>query len=750
MAITAGLAIIACKDDFNEQDFIQQQLQARKAMYDSASEQAVKEYINAVNEAGDLLSLNLMVRENGIPVQGVTVSLTTSTANAISSGRTKAVQTGITDATGNVMFEKVVIGSGTISFQKTGYVGSTATVDFGQPDDPMAIPVTNPITGVTVNRYVPPTKRFEEALIPMYSASAGGKSTATITGKVVIENNVTNLAQEVPTGITIRANLVGLMNLPANTFISNFAFEDNAGLGVATVAQDGTYTMTVPATAAGLPINLIIPNIEGTVRMAVNGYDNGTGQAVPLPAPEYRDVPTTWGPQAPLSFGNTIPAVAGAKLVFSVPPAAGSGLTFDYTPVARSLGAGTCSTQEVVELGNTFYRIISRGNYSSGAVPTISITGGGGQGAVFNAIMRTYVSSITVTNVGVGYSPGSLLLLNLVRVRSDDTEEVLSSINALVTQAGTLPATINLAPFNNTPGFKPFNQQTIASGTKSLKMTVTKQNVNDPGSNAAITGVFNTELFGFNVANGGSGYTSKPQLILSGGGLVDGSNLHASIEVVSLPVHWTVVPNNTNTSDYPLIPALSITYPPSPLAVIPSETDVEAWSLSGTFESTSPLSSRLMISAGDVVVREPNRILRTVTRSGSPPTIIVTTEIPSNAKHTLTADNINAAGEIESIPNTNRGNGYDSPMTVSVQPTVTGAPGSGASILLANSFDISTGEYSWTGVYTITNKGTGYLRNLNRKGAENGVFPSTITAQAGKTYTADINYGTGNRKLNVN
>jgi hypothetical protein len=760
MAAIVSLAIVSCKDDFNEEDFLRLQADLKlkqdslmrsrdQTTLDEYSEQAVNEYIAAVNEAGDLLAVTMMVRENGVPVPGVTVSLTTSTPNAITAGRAQAIQTGVTDASGNVLFDLVTIGSGTITFRKTGYVGSTATIDFGAPSAPTQVSVPNG-TGGTIIKYLVPTKRFEEAIIPMYSATPGAGSTATISGRVIIENNTTNTTQEVPAGVVVRANLVGLVNLIANPFISNFVFEDNSALGVATVAANGNYTMTVPATVAGLNVSLIIPNIEGTTQMAVNGYDNGTGTAVALVnGPEYRDVPTSWGPQAPLGFGNIVPPVAGAKLVFPAAPAAGSGLTFDYARVARGITAGTVSSAAVQQIGGTFYRINSRGNYAAGSIPVVTITGGGGAGATASVNLRTYVSALTVVAAGSGYAVPSNVNINIIRVRQDDSEVSEASISIPVTGSGTLPATIDLTQFSGISGFAPDNQNSLGTDLKSLKITVT----GGAGTGATVTGTFETEVQSVSILTPGTGYTTAPSFVFSGGGLNDGSSDHADVQVVEFPVNWTVSPNNTTATDYSIMPSFSITYPNSPLGAIAPETNIDSWSPSGDFEATTSLVARLTIASGDVVKREPGRTLRTVSQSGSQPTIIVTPLVPINARRTFTPANISTLdGSITAFPGGgSNGDGYATPLTVSVVPTITGAPGAGAVFALTTTFDAPSLEYQWTGAAPIMNPGSGYLSNLNQKAPEAAVFPSSpILVQPGKTYTADINYGTGNRKVNIN
>lgn len=761
MTAIVSLGIFACKDDFNEQDFLklQSDLKLKQdsisrardfAAVDQTSKQAVEEYIAAVNEAGDLMAVTLMVRENGVPVPGVSVSLTTGTANSISSGRTKAVQTASTDNSGNVVFENVVIGSGTISFSKTGYVGATATVDFGQPAAPQQITTT--VNGTTITKYIPPVKRFEEAVVQMFSTANTG-STATITGRVIIENDVTNTTPEVPSGVVIRANLANLVS-GNNEFITGYTLADNSALGVATVAANGTYTMTVPALAAGLNIPLIIPNIEGTCRMAVNGYDDGTGTAVALPSPEYRDVPSTWGPQAPDGFGITVPNVAGARLVFPAAPAVGSGLSFDFAPVGKPIGTGTISASQTASVGGAFYRISNRGNYSNGPAPTVSIGNGGGSGsgATARATMQTYVSSLTVTDVGSGYA--GYIRVNITRERNTggDVNEGYIDVAAV---GDKLPATIDLTTFVGAYGFHPETKKVMGSSDlKALKITLTAPPGSVLGTGGQVTAVFKTEVASVQILTGGDGYTSVPTFSFTGAGLPDGSADHATIDVVNFPRFWTITPNNANTSDYAVMPTFSVTYPPSPAGTIAAEANVDVFTSSGSQESNNvSLAGLLTIAGGDVVKRNSNVQLRTNTESGAQPTIVVTPVLPVNAERTLTGAHISASnGSISSFPGgLDNGDGYSSPVTVTVLPAITGAPGSGAVISLTNTFDVNTLEYTWTGSVTFLNRGSGYLRNLNRKLQDSGTLPSSdVNVQPGKTYTVNIDYGTGRRRVNVN
>jgi hypothetical protein len=266
--VMLAASIIACREDFNEEAFIREQKKAqeeeaqKKLAGDSA---AVRSFIESANEAGDLLSVTILVLENGNPLSGVSVSITTGDKQVLASGRAKEGTTveGITNEEGRIVFDKVVIGAGVMSFRKSGYVTATSLVDFGTPDPPREIKVGEVI------QYVTPPKRFESATVPMFSASPASGSTATIKGRVTIESDVTNTTSEVPQDLTIRANFSSLVT-NADGFIQSYTLADDATLGKATIAADGTYTMVVPALAAGSQIGLIIPNSHSSSLRAVD------------------------------------------------------------------------------------------------------------------------------------------------------------------------------------------------------------------------------------------------------------------------------------------------------------------------------------------------------------------------------------------------------------------------------------------------------------------------------------------------
>ena len=100
--------IVACKDNFNESDFLNLQTKL-KTQQDTAK---LNQQIKQLNEAGALLSFTVQVVEDRTPLSGVDVTV----SNDVTSGSVKVT----TDANGNAVFNKASVGSNTIILSKTG------------------------------------------------------------------------------------------------------------------------------------------------------------------------------------------------------------------------------------------------------------------------------------------------------------------------------------------------------------------------------------------------------------------------------------------------------------------------------------------------------------------------------------------------------------------------------------------------------------------------------------------------------
>jgi hypothetical protein len=756
-----AFAIVSCKDDFNEEEFLRlqselklKQAEHNKALMDSASEEAVQEYINAANEAGDLLAVSLIVRENGNALAGVTVTLSSGTTQEISSGRTKAVTTGVSDALGNVVFDRVTIGSGTATFSKAGFIGATATYDFDVPSAPVQIQIPSPNGNGTLTRFIPPAKRFEQGVVQMLSASATEGSTAKISGRITIENDMTNLTPEIPTGLVLRADLSYLLGGNAGIF-KNYTLNDDSNLGRATINADGTYSMIVPATASGNYIDFIVPNIEGTCRIAVNGYENGNGSITPitLPTPEYRDIPTTWGPNTATS--NDIPVVAGALILVPSAATLGSGLSFSFSPVGRSLSTGTvsASTPTNPNGGDVYYRIAKRGAFTNPTIPSVIFSGGGGTGASATAILQTLVKSITVVKRGEGYDAPIRLQLRANHEGGNFTD--LATTSDIDPDDMQIPAFFDLSTIA-TNGFGVDDAPVeVPANTTSISVGIIN---GGNGTGAELSAGIITDLKSITINSAGLGYTSAPSIEINGGG--------ASVEVVEFPVFWDIEPVMATGTDYSIIPDFSVTYPQSHSQNGSSDANVLPLNANGTSDgNAATLRSQLTISGGDIVKKFP-RLLRSAKKSHAQPSMVIKTEEPHNARFTFPLSAIDAAsGKITAIPTMNNaGNGYNFQLTGQIVPTIAGAPGNGAAINFHYDPDGVDADYNsesmeWqfeqtlpgTPNITITNQGSGYVPNLNQRIAQPSNLPtSSLFVQAGKIYLLNADFGSGFRTVKFN
>jgi hypothetical protein len=483
--------------------------------------------------------------------------------------------------------------------------------------------------------------------------------------------------------------------------------------------------------------------------MAVNGYDNGTGIAVGLATPEYREVPTIWGVNIAES---AIPEVIGARVIVPVAPAAGSGLSFEFTPVGRSLFAGTISgstpTNFNIINNNIFYRISNRGSFSNPATPTVTISGGGGQGATATAKLQTLIKAIQITNRGEGY--GAQVTLRFRVLLENDNFNNLSSVVINTVDNGKLPEYLDLENID-ADGF----------GTDDSPIEVLEDAIGfalvitDASTTAAeFTPTFVTDLKSITIDDGGMGYTSAPTITVNGG-------TGTTAEVVQFPVFWNVNPVMGSGTDYAIIPEFTIHYPQSQSQNGSTSTNIDSYHQNGTLDDNNvAVRDQLTISAGDIIKKFP-RDFRTIIQSHGKPSMTIKTIEPKDAKFSFIANSISeTTGAITAVPSVTAGAGYNSKITAQIVPTIEGAPGSGAILEFTydpDNYSSTSGE--WTFVpsgqdvttMAIANPGRGYLKNLNQRGTEGPALPASLqSVQAGKTYNLNFKYGTGKRDVDVN
>ncbi len=773
IAIVASVTILACKDDFTEEDFLklQNELAKEKEKRDSAYLEAMtreqaESFIAALNEAGDLLSITVLVRDDNTPVAGVSVSIASGSAE-ITNGRTKEEVTVVTDASGRAVFERVTIGDNVISLSKANYVSASARVDFGNPPVPVAIVTT--INGTSVTRYIAPAKRFENFALPLYSESATEGNTAVIQGTFRIENDLTNdpnAMDPIPAGLEIAANLsTALANAGAITSscncVADYRFTGGEGsLGVATVnTTTGAFSMRVPATANGLNIGMIYPTVLGTQRIAVrrlNGVDI---------TPEFRQVPVRWDANAVAT--SNIPQIPGARAVFtynggSAPAPAGRGFTItNFTPVARPLNTGVVSSTGNTTLGNnTTYRINSRGlGYTS--APTVTINGGGGSGATAESFLRILVNSVNITNGGSGYAANNHFI-EFTYIDENGVVTPYAQTDNFMPNGGSLPT--GLRPLPNVLGFAPNGPFVSPNQIQGIGIRVINAFTGlpvTPTTPATIVVDRVTELGGIEIVNGGTGYTSAPTITLTEGGSPT-SNASVSVPAFRTQFNFSL-PTNVATTPYRVLPSdIQFVYPSNAVdgQTIEVSAKVDLINPIGNTESANQdLIVNLRTDGTNILSLNEGFSFRTNRFWTAPPSVSVVDRVIESAAVNLT---INAVGEVsfnnpvgdvannsQLIPvaaNTITGQGYDD-ISVAVVPTITGAPGSGAVFNLTTTQNVNSRLVTWGGATTRLSAGAGYLVNLNRTNTARNYTGGTtpITVQTGKVYNLTIDAGTGVR-----
>lgn len=790
IAIVASATILGCKDDFTEEDFLklQNELAKEKEKRDSAyleamTQEQAESYIAALNEAGDLLSISVLVRDDNTPVEGVSVSIASGSAE-ITNGRTKDILTVVTDAAGRAVFERVTIGDNVISLSKANYVSASARVDFGAPPVPVAL-VTN-IDGTSVTRYIAPAKRFENFALPLYSESVTEGNTAVIQGTFRIENDLTNdptVMDPIPSGLEVAANLsaaltsAGSISSSCGNCVLDYRFSGSAGsLGVAAInTTTGTFSMRVPATGNGLNIVMIYPTIVGTQRIAVRRLDG-----VDI-APVFRQVPVRWDANA-IATSN-IPQIQGARAVFayngsSTPAPAGRGFTItNFTPVARQLNTGVVSNTGNTTHGNTTYRINSRSlGYTSS--PTVTINGGGGTGATAESFLRILVNSVNITNGGSGYVANDHFV-EFTFIDENGLVTPYAQTANFMPNGGSLPT--GLRPLPNQLGFAPNGPFVSPNQIQGIGIRVINALTGlpvTPATPATIVVDRVTELGGIEITNGGAGYTSAPTITLTNGG---SPTSQASVSVPAFRTQFDFsLPTGVATTPYRVLPSrIVFTYPTNAVDghVIEDIDPMDLTFMGGQVNLINPIgvAAATGVNLIDHVVTDGTNILPLNTaHSFRTERAWTTAPIVSVVDRTIQASLSNLSistttGEILALINpatdgpglspnlltpnpslTLTGQGYDG-ISVEIVPTISGAPGSGAVFNLTTTQNVNSRVVEWLGGTTRLSGGSGYLANLNRTNVPRNYTggASNITVQTGKVYDLTIDAGTGVRLENI-
>jgi len=734
--------ISSCNDKFSEKDLLELQVQL------GTTEDSLKavQQLAALNAAGELVSFQVKVVDtDGAAVAGLDVTMGAAGADG-----TPDNQTLVTDATGSVIYNRVVIGGNTMTIAGADIFDATLTMNFGNIQEGVHYEI--------IDGQIIPIRVTENAVISVLSTT--GTPTATVSGVASIETDVTNRTSEIPQNVTIVADFDDSMVLSSSITMNYFfPVNDNVlNLGSGVVDNTtGAYTMTVPA---GVRFDVIIPDIQEAQRVAANVVGG-----VDLPRPEYQSILTNFGPS---HTADNIPSVPGAFAIFEQPPAAGRGFTFGtFAQQARGIPTFTQLrtqpwTAPYLSATNLITQVTNLGaGYQFS--PTMTITGG--TGATGEVRLDYLVSSVTVNTIATGYPFTSVIPVNIRYFDNQMVPVSQFSVALNVTTSATgeitqteVDAAIAAANTANDLGFGT-NRQAIPSASTGMEVTFPA-----PGVGGAATVVINSRVERVLLTDGGSGFTA-PVFTFTGGG----GTTQFAMSVLEMGTQWTFnVDNMGVTTPYGFLPdQLTFEHETVTTGSAGVATSTQGQNVSSG-NNASLISLLAPDASGNIMFVDLTATYRTNLFSSVAPRVLVDETESFPAARYIRPFEINLDGQVTGMSTgghgsaftSSNGSGYPTQFTVTVEPSATGAPGAGAIISITGGTNNATGEYQWAGGFDVLNGGSGYMQDLNA--INNSINSNTrvfynaggdvtdITLTTGNTKVLNIIFGTGDKTININ
>lgn len=735
LSILAAATIWSCnKDDDPSFD----ELKESELAY-LADSLALRDSLGRINQAG---AVNYAITV----VSGSTSTLykndgrTEGTQNAVADAIVTISQFGktetdTTDASGMVVFTGFFRSNVNVTIRKTDFTTMTY-IAFVKGQDS------------TVNN----TTTFVGNIIPIFELT--GANTATISGRAIIETNLTNSVRELaPDGTTFTASIDATNNsnfsdrfltsdiefdpsyLPCGGcrllvgYIVDAAYETGA-TGTVTA---GNYTITVPAAIDGLPLTLEYSEVAAN-----------------------QTIFETVGGSAPFNQAVVYRTLYGSAFTPSAIAAAGS-VTATFDP-----GSGATATAIITPTGTLAQINVTNGGTGYTGTPLVDIVSATGTGATATAIVTNgVITGVTLTSPGTGYA----------------TAPTVSFISGTGAAASTVlgTGTVIAIQVNNTgAGYVTAPTVTITGGGATTDAT-------------AVANIANGRVTSITVTSGGVGYTGAAITVTIVGGTPT-TNATATALFSGSPV------NNVNLtlggSNYTYAP--SVTFPVPQLAtgvratgtaiIDPNTRQVIAINVTNAgsgYTGVVPITisagtgaAATAILTGSAVISA-NIVLQGQNYFSAPTVVFTAGGGGSGAAGTA----IVVAGHVVGINITSGGSGY------TVAPTITLQAGSGAQarvIVTAGAVSgvtVMNGGANYTGAplvtlssgigggatatatvvggqvtgVTVTAGGTGYVAGNTPSGAGVAFSASksfNIDTKRGVRYINDIDYGTGQRQPN--
>ncbi|OFY44727.1 MAG: hypothetical protein A2Z69_01265 [Bacteroidetes bacterium RBG_13_44_24] len=429
-----------------------------------------------------------------------------------------------TGPSGIATFKDLRIGTVNVNVKKTGFT----EVDF------VALIPALPDT-VYVNAYN--IVRQVGTMVPVFSLTT---NLSTISGIATVETDLTNNAPELAAGVKIAAVIDVWNSSFINRYIKwpyyNNAEQDCSECGVswwfnyygiieqiafhsviseATTAADGSFSLQVPSSADGLPIQLIPSEWAANQSLLQSTLNN-------VPVWGVQTVRTLFGPDYTYS---TVPTgIPAAYVTFSAPTG---------SPAAQPTTVAT-ATAVLASSGIVSISMDSQGEgYTQ--VPDVKI----GLGTAFNSVQAEgtavmsggKITGVNITSAGSGYKPGDSPTIafteSVVRTAAAVPEFSFSVVDAVMSAVG--------------------------SGYTQTPPAVT---ITGSGTGATAHAVMTATVTDVNMTNMGSGYTQTPLVKISDnfGALANGT----AVMTTSNPL-FSIDYDKTNTTLWPSSPVPTAT-----------------------------------------------------------------------------------------------------------------------------------------------------------------------------------------------
>lgn len=593
------------------------------------------------------------------------------------------------------------------------------------------------------------TIRWMGNIVPVFELT--GERTSTITGKVTIETNLTNITRELaPNGTAVTASIhpttsfyekflkLNYTSGDANYFggeIASASYET----GIAgSVNEEGMYSLTVPGAIAGLPIKLNFSDIAADQTVFETGDPNVDGGFNRLKTYRtlFRAFETSPTP-VPAAGGAMVFFLSGsgAEAVASISGDAGlerinitnGGTGYTVAPkVLITGGGGSGATATATMINNGVITDIRLDTPGSGytSQPTVSFISGTGATASTTIGGGGKVMAVIIKNSGNGYTTAPTVTFSAPEITGGVTATGTAVISGgkiteiKITEAGsgyTGAATVSIeaAPVGGIDATAEavFSGQSVESvqiinegmnyvGTPTVTFSAPEVSGGVRATGTAIVDVASGIVTGIQMTSAGSGYINPPIVTIDAGS-------GASAEAVFLGRRVTGIEILAGGADY----------------VSPPSVKISGGGGSGA-EATAVIANGKVIGV-------------TINYMGSGYLTAPDIEFISGdgAQASVTVED----GKITAINVVNGGFGYTGAPTVKIE-AIPGAPGSGATATASINNDKVTGV-------GISNQGNGYIGGNVPSVAESFVIrpdaSEFLDIYPGLTYIRDVHYGTG-------